>query len=196
MNAKDKKDEYSRAGSGRCGIYKATGLVHCYTLECNYATGRRVNRLSQRVDKATGEMIPDTDPILDSTCPLYPGGKPPIYTVPIFKDIGNAFCLGLLDFYEINPKSRIPSSRYKNLSSIKGEICAIYDLKVDGVKNTPKHRLPTDLLKNLSKKGRKGLMKKKPPVRLRKLRSQITENKTTITKQNSSKVIRSAKINN
>ena len=26
-------------------IHRATGLIHCYTLECNYNVGRRVNRL-------------------------------------------------------------------------------------------------------------------------------------------------------
>lgn len=35
MSIKDKKDNTSREGSGRVGIYKATKLKHCYTLECN-----------------------------------------------------------------------------------------------------------------------------------------------------------------
>ena len=46
MNCKDKKDGLSREGSGRVSIYKATDLPHCYTLECNYAGGRRVNHLA------------------------------------------------------------------------------------------------------------------------------------------------------
>ena len=29
----------SKSGSGRVVIYRETGLVHCYTLECNYNTG-------------------------------------------------------------------------------------------------------------------------------------------------------------
>ena len=46
MTAKDKKDGLSREGTGRVNINKETGLVNCYTLECNYQTGRRINHIS------------------------------------------------------------------------------------------------------------------------------------------------------
>ena len=45
MNIKD-KNGLSREGSGRVAIYKDTNLIHCYTLECNYHNGRRINILS------------------------------------------------------------------------------------------------------------------------------------------------------
>lgn len=45
MNCKDKKDGLSREGAGRVAIYKATGIPHCYTLESNYANGRRINHI-------------------------------------------------------------------------------------------------------------------------------------------------------
>lgn len=35
----------SREGSGRVAVYKLTGLIQSYTLECNYNTGRLVNQL-------------------------------------------------------------------------------------------------------------------------------------------------------
>ena len=35
----------SREGSGRVAVFKLTGLVRSYTLECNYNTGRLVNTL-------------------------------------------------------------------------------------------------------------------------------------------------------
>lgn len=40
----DKRDERgtSKEGSGRVGIFTATGLVCCYTLECHYACGKQV----------------------------------------------------------------------------------------------------------------------------------------------------------
>ena len=44
------KDGQSKEGSGRVGIHKATGLVHCYTLEVNFCKGRSLNTVS----KATG----------------------------------------------------------------------------------------------------------------------------------------------
>ena len=39
----------SREGSGRVAVYKLTGLVYSYTLECNYNTGRLVNTVPARV---------------------------------------------------------------------------------------------------------------------------------------------------
>jgi hypothetical protein len=47
MTVKDKKDGLSREGCGRVSIMRAAeGLPNCYTLECNYATGRTINHLS------------------------------------------------------------------------------------------------------------------------------------------------------
>jgi len=56
MNVKDKKDGLSREGSGRVGIMKACdGLANCYTLECNYASGKRINHLPPKIFTATGK---------------------------------------------------------------------------------------------------------------------------------------------
>lgn len=43
-----KKDGLSKEGSGRVAVYKSTGLIKCYTLECNYNTGKYVNVLPGR----------------------------------------------------------------------------------------------------------------------------------------------------
>lgn len=43
----------------------------------------------------------------------------PPYTIEIFEDIGWAFCIGLLDYFEINPISRLPSSNLKNVEMVK-----------------------------------------------------------------------------
>ena len=44
MSGKDKRDNgLTKDGSGRVGIYKATGCSHCYTLECNYNEGLATN---------------------------------------------------------------------------------------------------------------------------------------------------------
>ena len=40
----------------------------------------------------------------------------------MFEDIGKAFCIALLDFYECNPVSRLPLSNYKNLGGVKGDL--------------------------------------------------------------------------
>jgi hypothetical protein len=47
MTVRDKKDGMTREGCGRVSIMKAAnGLPNCYTLECNYASGRTINHLS------------------------------------------------------------------------------------------------------------------------------------------------------
>ena len=48
-------DGLTRDGSGRSVAQKVTGLPYCYTLECNYATGVRSNKLGLRFDVAKGE---------------------------------------------------------------------------------------------------------------------------------------------
>ena len=39
----------SREGSGRVAVYRLTGLIRSYTLECNYNSGRLVNTMPPRV---------------------------------------------------------------------------------------------------------------------------------------------------
>ena len=44
MDRADRKKQ-SKAGSGRVGLFRATGLIRCYTLEANYNCGRLANAL-------------------------------------------------------------------------------------------------------------------------------------------------------
>ena len=59
MNVKDRRDGLSREGSGRVAILKATDIIHSYTLECNYASGKKINHLPPKV-KADGTIEPET----------------------------------------------------------------------------------------------------------------------------------------
>ena len=70
MQCKDKKDGLSREGCGRVSIMKMTGLANCYTLECNYASGRKINHLPPKLIKATGVHEPEI-PITDKNSKLY-----------------------------------------------------------------------------------------------------------------------------
>jgi hypothetical protein len=74
MNVKDKRDGLSREGSGRVGIYKLTDLTHCYTLECNYQTGRRINSMFPKINAETGKIEPETA-ITDGTSRYYTEAK-------------------------------------------------------------------------------------------------------------------------
>ena len=44
-NNKDDGKGHSREGSGRAIAHRISGLPHCFTLECNYAIGVKVNPL-------------------------------------------------------------------------------------------------------------------------------------------------------
>ena len=59
MKIKDKKDELSSEGCARVSIGKLTGIPNCYTLECNYASGRTINRLTPKLIKATNTHEPE-----------------------------------------------------------------------------------------------------------------------------------------
>ena len=54
--------------------------------------------------------------------------KAPPYTIEVFEDVGKAFCIGLLDFYDINPISRVVSSTYKNLEGVKHDLLTHYPI--------------------------------------------------------------------
>ncbi len=132
MKCKDKKDGLSREGCGRVSIGKLTDIPNCYTLECNYASGRTINRLTPKVIKATGQHEPEIS-VTDCHSKFYEDcfqkgqlikNKAPPYTIEIFEDVGRAFCIGLLDFYDINPVSRICSSNLKTLAGVEKDILA------------------------------------------------------------------------
>ena len=164
MIVKDKKDGLSREGCGRVSIMKMTGLPNCYTLECNYASGRRINVLAPKLNKETGALENET-PITDphskhyTTCVTKSGevrrDTAPPYTIEVFEDIGKAFCIGLLDFYNCNPISRLPSSNLRTLV---------------GVKNNLIDHFPIFLPKFIEEE--------KPTPKIRKRKGQLKSNKT------------------
>jgi hypothetical protein len=71
MNVVDKKDGLSREGSGRVSMMKSTGLPCCYTLECNYASGKRINHLFPKVVLSTGKQEPEVYWVTDEKCGFY-----------------------------------------------------------------------------------------------------------------------------
>ena len=124
MNCKDKKDGLSREGCGRVSLYKSTLNPLCYTLECNYASGKQKNIISAKLVKASGQIDPETDPVTNINSEIYSDKtvQSPAYTIEIFEDVGKAFCIALLDYIDKNPISRIPTSSYKTVEAIKSEL--------------------------------------------------------------------------
>lgn len=107
MRARDKRDNLSKEGSGRVALYRLTNILRCYTLECNYNTGRVVN-----------PVVNPEDPITDVAGTIYSNG-PPKYTIDIYEDVGRAIAVSLLDCFHSNPITRIP-----DVNSVKLEVAA------------------------------------------------------------------------
>ncbi|XP_063078937.1 cytosolic carboxypeptidase-like protein 5 isoform X2 [Engraulis encrasicolus] len=110
MYARDKRDGQSKEGSGRVAIHKAIGLVHCYTLECNYNTGRSVNTVPPACHD-NGRATPPPPPTF-----------PPKYTPDIFEQVGRAIAVAALDMAECNPWPRLILSEHSCLPNLRASL--------------------------------------------------------------------------
>lgn len=120
MSIKD-KNGMSRDGSSRVALQKATGLTYCYTLECNYHNGKRINILAPKFIKGLGYIEEET-PVTDANSKIYANTNSPPFTQEIFEDVGNAVAVALLDHIGTNPISRLPLSCYKTVENVRDDI--------------------------------------------------------------------------
>ncbi|XP_063978457.1 cytosolic carboxypeptidase-like protein 5 isoform X2 [Diachasmimorpha longicaudata] len=121
----DKRDGMSREGSGRVAVYKLTGLIRSYTLECNYNSGRLVNTVPARVRDGNGK----------------PQGHmfvPPKYTPTVFEEVGAALGPSILDLTNSNPNSRLPNSQYRSLRGVKSYLKLTYVNSLAGTIHRPR----------------------------------------------------------
>ena len=109
-NKKDKKGD-SRASSGRATIFRETNsgdVVYCFTLEANYTTGLRINTLQPRFDLEEGKRIlKEEHPVQDTSSAFYKIRKIPVFGNDVYKDVGRAFLISVLDLHGINPLTRL-----------------------------------------------------------------------------------------
>jgi len=77
--------------------------------------------LTPKINSDTNEIEPE-DIATDRNSKIYKDNRTPNYTVDIFEDVGRAVAIALLEFAEINPISRMPTSHYKNLESVRKEL--------------------------------------------------------------------------
>ncbi|XP_040919761.1 cytosolic carboxypeptidase-like protein 5 isoform X2 [Toxotes jaculatrix] len=110
MYARDKRDGQSKEGSGRVAIHKAIGLLHSYTLECNYNTGKTMN------------TIPPACHDNGRATPPPPPSFPPKYTPEIFEQVGRAVATSALDMAECNPWPRLVLSEHSCLTNLRAWI--------------------------------------------------------------------------
>ena len=104
-------------------------MPYCFTLEGNYATGLRINTLEPRYDREEGKQVLREDhPVQDTSSAFYNRSerKIPIYGSEVYRDVGQAFLISILDLHAINPLSRLVSSaseKQKNaLTRIRKEL--------------------------------------------------------------------------
>ncbi|XP_026482048.1 cytosolic carboxypeptidase-like protein 5 [Ctenocephalides felis] len=129
MYVKDRRDGSSRAGSGRVAIWKQTGLLRSYTLECNYNTGRIVNTL------------PPTRHQPDKR--IKGGGVPPKYGPKVFEEVGRALGPSILDLTDSNPRSRLSNSEFRNMRGVRDSLfrdLALADKGCSGKTSSRKHK--------------------------------------------------------
>ncbi|NXQ88320.1 CBPC5 protein, partial [Nyctibius grandis] len=107
MYARDKRDGQSKEGSGRVAVYKALGIIHSYTLECNYNTGRAVN------------SIPGACHDRGRASPPPPPACPARYTVELFEQVGRAVAVAALDMADCNPWPRLVLSEHSCLGNLR-----------------------------------------------------------------------------
>ncbi|CDQ89195.1 unnamed protein product [Oncorhynchus mykiss] len=107
MYARDKRDGQSKEGSGRVAMHKAIGLLHSYTLECNYNTGRTVNTIPPACHD-NGRATPPPPPAF-----------PPKYTPEIFEQVGRAVAIAALDMADCNPWPRLVLSEHSSLTNLR-----------------------------------------------------------------------------
>lgn len=120
MNIKDRSG-LSREGSSRVALQRATGLTYCYTLECNYHNGKRINTLAPKLVKDRG-CVEEETPVTDPNSKIYANTNSPAFTQEIFEDVGFAVAVALLDHQGVNPISRIPLSCFRSVENVRDDI--------------------------------------------------------------------------
>ena len=97
-------------GSSRVATYLAHGLVHSYTLECNYNTSKTGNEVSPTEGDPGG---------LHSTSTASFCSYPDKFTPSSYAGVGRACLVALLDLRGQNPFSRVFRSKYKTLERVR-----------------------------------------------------------------------------
>uniref|UniRef100_A0A3B5QYJ7 Cytosolic carboxypeptidase-like protein 5 n=1 Tax=Xiphophorus maculatus TaxID=8083 RepID=A0A3B5QYJ7_XIPMA len=128
MYARDKRDGQSKEGSGRVAVHKAIGVLHSYTLECNYNTGKTMNSMPSACHD-NGRATPPP-----------PSSFPPKYTPEIFEQVGRAVAISALDMAESNPWPRLVLSEHSCLTNLRAWILK-HVRNTKGL-NTQIHALP------------------------------------------------------
>ena len=111
MYMKDKREGLSKEGSGRVAMYKTLGLIHSYTLECCYASGRVMNTIVPAINSSAARSAAISPPLHSDL--------PPKFMPEHYADVGKAVAIAALDIIEMNPHTRIPNTSFGSLEAIR-----------------------------------------------------------------------------
>ncbi|CAF0969548.1 unnamed protein product [Brachionus calyciflorus] len=113
MFMKDKREGLSKDGSGRVAMHKILGLIHSYTLECSYASGRSMNTIPPAANwnPRNGAISP----------PLHTD-LPPKFLMEHYMDVGKALAIAALDISDTNPHTRVYNSSFGSLEAVRNWI--------------------------------------------------------------------------
>jgi hypothetical protein len=100
-------------GSGRVHTYLAYGLVHSYTLECNYNTSRIGNEVAPPEQELEGQNVTPASTFTTN---------PEKYTPSSWAGVGRACVVAMIDIRGQNPCSRIPKSKFKTLDRVRNAV--------------------------------------------------------------------------
>lgn len=110
MSRIDPGDELTAEGSARVSMYLQHGIIHSYTLECNYNTGRSGNEVAacdNGYDKLPGcGKVEYTN-------------NPEKYTPASYANVGQACIIAMLDIRHCNPCGRLLNSKLKTLDRVR-----------------------------------------------------------------------------
>ena len=106
MSSKDKNGE-SKEGSNRVALYRATNLVHIYTIETNYSCASLTNCVTEATNGS--RTISPRNKVQSRSK----------FCIDSFGQIGKALLVGMLDVKDLNPYSRLKSSEFKNMQILR-----------------------------------------------------------------------------
>lgn len=125
MYMKDKREGWSKEGSGRVAMYKLLGIIHSYTLECCYASGRVMNSISPAINTSGPTYFMNgvrQQYVSGTVSPPLHNDLPPKFLPEHYADVGKAVAIAALDIIEANPHTRIPNTSFGSLEAIRNWI--------------------------------------------------------------------------
>lgn len=151
----------SREGSGRVAVYKMTGLIRSYTLECNYNSGRLVNTIPARVrdgmSKTVNHMfVPPkyTPAVFEAVLYFLSVFHSTFHVITLLKctwfvidntQVGAALGPSILDLTNGNPNSRLPNSQYRSLRGVKSYLKLTYVNSLSTPSSRSMHKVNFDV---------------------------------------------------